>query len=112
MKSIFTIHLGSPPSNPRLDEHDRVSVIHKITCHFDSFTLTEGKRYANGRFEDTLLIHIATQNSNAVAELAHTLLKTFSSDSVGIDHGGRYIEASESVSIDALRDRLTHVVGS
>jgi len=29
MKSTFTIHLGSPPSNPRLDEHDRVSAIHK-----------------------------------------------------------------------------------
>jgi hypothetical protein len=84
MKSTFTIHLGSPPSNPRLDEHDRVSAIHKVTCHFDSFTLTEGKRYANGRFEDALLIHIATEDSNAVAELAHTLRRTFSNDCVGI----------------------------
>ena len=111
MKSIFTIHLGSPPSTPRLDEHDRVSIIHKITCHFDSFTITEGKQYAQGRFQDALLIHIATRDGHAVAELAHTLRRTFSNDSVGISHAGHYLEATEGTTVEALRQQLEEISG-
>lgn len=111
MKSIFTIHLGSPPSNPRLDEHNRVSVIHKVTCHFDAFSLTEGRGYSRGRIEDVLHIHIATHDSDAVAELAHTLRRAFSNDSVGIEHAGAHLEASEGISVQTLKDQLTRVLG-
>ncbi|MEJ6700654.1 MAG: hypothetical protein QNL01_06745, partial [Akkermansiaceae bacterium] len=59
-KLFFTIFLGSPNGKTRLDEHDRVSAIHKVTQKFDLFTLVDGKGLWNGQFEDTLIIHIAT----------------------------------------------------
>jgi len=86
-KLFFTIHLGSPNDTKRLDEHDRVSVIHKITQKFDTFTLTNGKVFWDGRFEDALLIHIATNDTRALAELAQSLRYALDQDVVAIQFG-------------------------
>ncbi len=83
----FTIFLNSPNGKHRLDEHDRVSVIHKITQKFNSFTLVDGKGFRDGQYEDTLLIHIKTTQSNDVVELAHALRNTFNLEEIAIQFG-------------------------
>lgn len=100
-KPFFTIHLGSPSGKKRLDEHDRVSAIHKINQKFDTFTLVDGKGFRDGQFEDTLLIHIATNRLRDVAELAHVLLSVFGQNDIGIAFGGHMIVAQRSCNVEA-----------
>ena len=92
-KLFFTIFLGSPNGKTRLDEHDRVSAIHKVTQKFELFTLVDGKGPWNGQFEDTLIIHIATTDIQSIAELAHTLRSTFDQDGVSIQFGQHMFRA-------------------
>lgn len=99
---FFTLFLGSPNGSARLDEHDRVSAIHKISSRFESFTLVDGKGCFRNRFEDVLLIHLASSNVRAVVELALDLRRAFSQDGVGIACAGHYFRATGSTPLEDL----------
>jgi hypothetical protein len=103
-KLFFTLFLGSPQNKNRLDEQDRLSVIHKISQKFNLFTLVDGKGMWNGQFEDTLIIHIATNDIPSVAELAHTLRASFDQDGVSIQCGHHMIRATRD---NRVKDTIT-----
>ncbi len=110
-KLFFTIHLGSPNDKPRLDEHDRVTAIHKITQKFDTFSITEGRVCWQGQLEDLLLIHIATNRVQAVAEVAHALRSAFNQDIVAIQFGTHMIPATRNnntIDTELTIHRLQH----
>lgn len=102
----FTIFLGSPTRTPRLDEHDRVSVIHKISRRFDRFTISEGRGFFNGRFEDVLLIHVVTDDVEEIAGLAEDLRITLYQEGVGIETAGRYYRATAETCPGQLTEAL------
>jgi len=99
----YTLHLRSPGDRGRLDEFDRVSAIHKITRHVESFVLTDGKGFIDCCFEDVLLIHLATDCVEQVLELADDLRRTFHFESIGIDVAGYYLEASAETTAKDLQ---------
>lgn len=102
----FTLFLGSPNGSARIDEHDRVTALHKISIRFESFTLVDGKGCFRNRFEDVLIIHLATSDVRAVAELALDLRRTFGQDGVGIAHAGMYVRATASCDAEAVEAAL------
>lgn len=110
MKHFFTLYLGSRHDNPRLDEHDRVTAIHKITRHFDAFTLTDGKGWFGGQFEDVLVIHIATNDIAAIAELALDLRQAINQQGVGVEFAGRYLGARADNTAEELTSSLAGLI--
>lgn len=111
-KSFFTLFLGSPQNKNRLDEQDRLSAIHKITQKFDLFTLVNGQGMWNGQFEDTLIIHIATNDIQTIAELTHTLRSSLDQDGVSIQHGAHMIRATRTNTVTATSNTLLSLVNN
>lgn len=108
---FFTLFLGSPNGSARLDEHARVSALHKISSRFESFTLVDGKGCFRNRFEDVLLVHLASSDVRAVVELALDLRRAFFQDGVGIACAGQYIRATESQEASAIEAELRQLLG-
>lgn len=102
----FTLHLGSPRGTGRLDEADRLSAIHKVARRFTEFTVTGARRFRGGRFEDVLLVGVASGEARRVVELAADLRRTFDLKFVGIEHGGCYLMATAETGVDAVEARL------
>lgn len=109
---FFTLFLGSPNGSARLDEHDRVSALHKISSRFDSFTLVDGKGCFQNHFEDVLLVHLTSSDVRAVVELALDLRRALSQDGVGIACAGYYLRATDSHDADAIEAKLRILLGA
>jgi len=86
----FTLFVGSPSGRARLDPLEYAGVCSRVGALFQSFTIQHADGCFRSRFEDTLLIHIATREPLKVIETAHSLRCFLNQDGIGISHNGIY----------------------
>jgi hypothetical protein len=86
----FTLFVGSPSDRARLDPLEYAGVCTRVGALFPGFTIQRAEGCFQSRFEDTLLIHIATREPLKVIEVAHSLRCFLNQDGIGISHNGIY----------------------
>jgi hypothetical protein len=86
----FTLFVGSPAGRNRLDPLEYAGVCTRVGALFPGFTIQHAEGCFQSRFEDTLLIHIATREPLKVIEVAHSLRCFLNQDGIGIYHNGIY----------------------
>jgi hypothetical protein len=86
----FTLFVGSPPDRNRLDPLNYAGVCTRVGALFPGFTIQRAGGYYAHRFEDTLLIHVATREPRKVLEVAHALRCFLNQDGIGVSHNGIY----------------------
>ena len=86
----FTLFVGSPSGRARLDPLEYAGVCTRVGALFPGFNIQHAEGCFQSRFEDTLLIHIATRELLKVIEVAHSLRCFLNQDGIGISHNGIY----------------------
>ena len=86
----FTLFVGSPSGCTRLDPLEYAGVCTRVGALFQGFTIQRAEGCFQSRFEETLLIHIATREPAKVIETAHSLHCFLNQDGIGISHNGIY----------------------
>jgi hypothetical protein len=86
----FTLFVGSPAGRGGLDPLEYAGVCTRIGALFSGFTIQRAGGYFQSRFEETLLIHIATREAHKVLEVAHSLRCFLNQEGIGISHHGIY----------------------
>jgi hypothetical protein len=86
----FTLFVGSPAGHNRLDPLEYAGVCTRVGALLPGFTIQHAEGCFQSRFEDTLLIHIATREPLKVIEVAHSLRCFLNQDGIGISHNGIY----------------------
>ncbi len=86
----FTLFVGSPAGRNRLDPLEYAGVCTRVGALFPGFTIQRADGCSQSRFEDTLLIHIATREPQKILEVVHTLRGFLNQDGIGISHNGIY----------------------
>ncbi len=69
---VHSVYVGSGPSGT-LSEFDREQILKRCGASFPSFTSMNARGYFRGKFEDTLVIQIATGDIERVVNLAHDI---------------------------------------
>ena len=91
----FILYVGSPAGRGSLDPLEYAGVCTRVGALFPGFTIQHGEGCFRSRFEDTLLIHIATREPLKVIEAAHSLRCFLNQDGIGISHNGIYQRVRE-----------------
>ena len=91
----FTLFVGSPPGSNRLDPLEYTGVCTRVGAMFPSFTIQHADGCFQSRFEETLLIHIATREAHKVLSVAHDLRCFLNQTGIGISHNGIYQRVRE-----------------
>ena len=86
----YTLHVGSPPGRNRIDPLEYTGVCTRVAALFSGFTIQRAEGCYGSRFEDTLVIHIASREPGKVIEVAHSLRCFLNQEGVGLSHGGIY----------------------
>jgi hypothetical protein len=86
----FTLFVGSPAGRNCLDPLEYAGVCTRVGALFFGFTIQRAEGCFQSRFEETLLIHIATREAHKVLEVAHSLRCFLNQDGIGISHNGIY----------------------
>ena len=86
----FTLFVGSPAGHNRLDPLEYAGVCTRTGAYFPGFTIQRAEGCFQSRFEDTVLIHIATREPQKLLALAHELRCFLNQIGVGISHKGIY----------------------
>lgn len=86
----FTLFVGSPPGSNRLDPLEYAGVCTRVGAVFPGFTIQRADGCFQSRFEDTLLIHIATREALKVLSVAHDLRRFLNQTGLAISHNGIY----------------------
>jgi hypothetical protein len=86
----FTLFVGSPDDRKKLDPAEYTEVCTRVRAVFSGFTVQHAQGCFQSRFEDTLMIHIATREPIKVLTLAHELRCFLNQDGIGISHNGIY----------------------
>jgi hypothetical protein len=86
----FTLFVGSPAGRNRLDPLEFAGVCTRVGALFSGFTIQRADGCSQSRFEDTLLINIATREPQKILEVVHTLHGFLNQDGIGISHNGIY----------------------
>ena len=86
----FTLFVGSPVGRTCLDPLEYAGVCTRIGALFSGFTIQRTEGFFQSRFEESLLIHIATREAYKVLEVAHSLRCFLNQDGIGISHNGIY----------------------
>lgn len=84
----FTLIAGSPCEAGRYDPLVHTGVCTRVGAFFDDFVIERAERCSRSRFEEVLLIHIATREPPKALEAAHSLRCFLNRDSIGISHNG------------------------
>jgi Protein of unknown function (DUF3293) len=84
----FTLSVGSPADSGEFGERDHVEIRERIGALFPGFTIQRAEGCFESRFEETLLIHIATREPQKVLTLAHDLRCFLNQIGIGITHNG------------------------
>lgn len=91
----FTLFVGSPSGRNRLDPLEYAGICTRVGALFPGFTIQQAEGCFRSRFEDTVLIHIATREPLKVIETAHSLRCFLNQDGIGISHNGIYQRVRE-----------------
>ncbi len=91
----FTLFVGSPPDSKRLDPLEYTGVCTRTGAMFPGFTIQRADGCFHSRFEDTLLIHVATREAHKVLSVAHDLRCFLNQTGIGISHNGIYQRVRE-----------------
>lgn len=86
----FTLSVGSPGGRCKIDPLEYAGVCTRVGALFPGFTIQRAEGCFQSRFEETLLIHIATREPQKVLTLAHDLRCFLTQDGIGISHNGIY----------------------
>lgn len=86
----FTLFVGSPSGRARLDPLEHAGVCTRVGALFPGFTIQHAEGCFQSRFENTLLVHIATRDARKILEVAHSLRCFLNQDGIGISHNGIY----------------------
>lgn len=86
----FTLFIGSREDRGHLDPLDYAGVCSRVGALFPGFTIQRAEGRFGQRFEDTLVIHIATRDAEKVVETAHSIRGFLNQVGVGISHNGVY----------------------
>jgi hypothetical protein len=86
----FTLFVGSSAGRNRLDPLEYAGVCTRVGALFPSFTIQRAEGCFESRFEEALLIHIATREPYQVLEVAHSLRCFLNQTGIGISHNGIY----------------------
>ena len=86
----FTLFVGSPAARGKLDPLEYTGICTRVGALFPGFTVQRSEGCFRSRFEDSLLIHIATREPHKVIVLAHDLRCFLNQDGIGISHNGVY----------------------
>lgn len=86
----FTLFVGSPSGSNNLDPLQNAGICTRVGANFPSFTIQRAEGCFQSRFEDALLIHVATRSPNKVLALAHDIRDFLNQDGIGISHNGIY----------------------
>jgi Protein of unknown function (DUF3293) len=84
----FTLSVGSPGGRGKIDPLEYAGVCTRIGALFSGFTIQRAEGCFQSRFEETLLIHIATREPHKVLTLAHDLRCFLNQIGIGITHNG------------------------
>ena len=87
--SAHTLYVGSRDGNA-FSTSDRNEVLDAIASAFDSFTVTDAEGYYRGKCVATLVIKIATDDLQAITELAERVGRQLGQQSVGIETDGHF----------------------
>jgi uncharacterized protein (DUF169 family) len=99
---MFTLYVGSQSDRGYLDEADRMTILHKVSQPFDSFTIQDATGYFRGKRENTMLFRIATDNIRGIVETAVAIRIAIGLEGVGIECGGYYHRAVAGVEPEEL----------
>jgi len=86
----FSLFVGSPENGRRIDPIEYAGIGTRIGALFPGFTIQRAEGGFESRFEDTLVIHIATREPTKVVEAAHSIRSFLNQKGVGISHNGVY----------------------
>jgi len=86
----FTLFVGSASDRRKLDPMEYAGVCTRTGALFPAFTIQRAEGCFQSRFEDALLIQVATREPQKVIALAHDLRCFLSQDGIGISHHGIY----------------------
>ena len=86
----FTLSVGSPGDRGKIHPLEYAGVCTRVGALFSGFTIQRAEGCFESRFEETLLIHIATREPQKVLTLAHDLRCFLNQDGIGISHNGIY----------------------
>ena len=86
----FILFVGSPSDRKRIDPLEYAGVCSRVGALFPGFTIQRDEGCFQSRFEDTLVIHIATREPQKVLTVAHELRCFLNQDGIGISHNGIY----------------------
>ena len=86
----FTLFVGSPAGRNRFDPLEYAGVCTRVGALFPGFTIQRAEGCFQSRFEETLLIHIATREPKKILEVVHTLHGFLNQNGIGISHNGIY----------------------
>jgi hypothetical protein len=84
----FTLSVGSPGGRGKIDPLEYAGICTRVGALFPGFTIQRAEGCFQSRFEETLLIHIATREPQKVLTLAHDLRCFLNQIGVGITHNG------------------------
>ena len=84
----FTLSVGSPGGRGKIDPLEYAGVCTRVGALFPGFTIQRAEGCFESRFEETLLIHIATREPQKVLTLAHDLRCFLNQIGIGITHNG------------------------
>lgn len=84
----FTLSVGSPGDRGKIDPLEYAGVCTRVGALFPGFTIQRAEGCFQSRFEETLLIHIATREPQKVLTLAHELRCFLNQIGIGITHNG------------------------
>ena len=86
----FTLFVGSPAGRNRFDPLEYAGVCTRVGALFPGFTIQRAEGCFQSRFEETLLIHIATREPKKILAVVHTLHGFLNQNGIGISHNGIY----------------------
>ena len=82
---VHVLYVGSGPSGT-LAAQDREQILELCGASFPSFTATDARGYFRGKSEDTLVIQVATDDVERVANLARDI--AVARDQLGVGLAG------------------------
>jgi hypothetical protein len=84
----FTLSVGSSGGRGKIDPLEYAGICTRVGALFPGFTIQRAEGCFQSRFEETLLIHIATREPQNVLTLAHDLRCFLNQIGIGITHNG------------------------
>jgi hypothetical protein len=84
----FTLSVGSSGGRGKIDPLEYAGICTRVGALFPGFTIQRAEGCFQSRFEETLLIHIATREPQKVLTLAHDLRCFLNQIGIGITHNG------------------------